>query len=420
VRKITLFTLLALATIVGLEASPKVAQYRFNFKGFETRINDEAVDENGNHLLVGEISAIEMNEAKRDTAINRIFNLKGDLNNDDARGLMIATDKNYHILKIGWGYIGKQVVYDFNKKLFIIGAMKFDYIHVGEKSFSAWQPVIMQANLKLEGQDYFIVKPYSCILRNIALEGDEILVFTRSETNPSSEKSKEKAEVMRVSPAKCHRDPTRPWINAFDMIVDVETPYDELGDIHLSSISKVDGAYYFATSNLDQYDIKLKNHLYQFSNNQLTEIPKFVKYLDWKYDNSTFIQVNEFSTHAPNEYYVLSNRGGSNKEIQFSKTDQNFTPLLTKEIPLHDYADFHKMLVLSSGNIVLLLVNATKTWSYHLYDPSMELIQEIKSTVSEDYNPILLKETSEHSVECIFNVHHVDKKDCVLEVVGWD
>ncbi len=407
-------------TAVSKVPAAQLQQYRFNYKGFATKINDDAVDENGNHLLDGEIHAVEMIESKRDTAINRIFNLKGVSYDDDPRGLMIMTDKDYNVLKIEWGYIGKRVEYDFAKKHFIIGAMKFDYIRVGKESFSAWQPVIVQTDLTTKFDAYFILKPYSCILVDMVLEGDEILVFSRSKKNSIGNKSQEKAEVMRVSTAKCHRDSARPWINALDVITNVETPYDDLGDIHLSSTSKVDGTYIFATFNLDQFEVKLRHHLYQFNNEQLTELPNLLNYIQAKYQYPGYIVVLDFLANPSNEYFIITHAGASSGKLLFSKTDKDLKAIISKEVGPEDYAENNKLLALSNGNIVLVAVNATKTWSYHLYDPKMELIQEIKSTFSEDYDPILLKETSGHSVECIFNVHHVEKKDCVLEVVEWD
>src|SRR5687767_12125635 len=76
-----------------------VSQYPFYWKGFSIIIHDDAFDENENHLLVGEIRAIEDKAENRDTTVNRIFGLKG-YSDDESMGIIISMDKNNKILKI--------------------------------------------------------------------------------------------------------------------------------------------------------------------------------------------------------------------------------------------------------------------------------------------------------------------------------
>ena len=290
-------------------------------------------------------------------------------------------------------------------------------MHIGEESFSAWQPVIVQTNIALEWKSYWIARPYSCILQHIAVEGDEILVFTRSERPPLLEKSREVAEVMRVSPTHFHRDSARIWMKALDILASTETPYDDIGSIFSSAISKLDDGYYFETHNLDQWAIRFTHHLYRYCGGKLLEIPVFPNYLRALHHESDWVYLNEFTARTPNAFSILSHPAATKTKMTYTETDANFRTTLSKEIPLHDYGDYHKMLILSNGNIVLVMVNATDTWSYQLYSPKMEFLQAIDSNISSKYIPILLQETADHALECIFHVHIEKLKDCVVEVL---
>ena len=131
--KITIL-LFFIGILCSIKINAQISTHYFNYKGYSTCINDDAVDENGNHLLVGEIHTTEVEEENRDTSINRIFNIKGK-SYDNETGILIFTDKNYKVLQIRNSFIGKKVIYDSKTKEFTIGSLFFDYIKVGEKSF---------------------------------------------------------------------------------------------------------------------------------------------------------------------------------------------------------------------------------------------------------------------------------------------
>lgn len=414
IRATLLFSFISCCT--SIIAQP-VLQHRFNFKGFSIIINDDASDENNNHLLVGEIRAIETEAVNRDTNINRIFDLVGYCN-DNGMGIIIATDKDYNIMKVAKSFRGEKVIYDRNKKQFTIGAIFFDYLHVGNKDFSAWQPVIIQLDLALNGNTYFIQKPYSCILDNIVIENNEIIIFTRSNLyQENSFNTIGKADVLRINTSKFHMDSERPWIMVLEPIVSLETP-TYVGNTILSSISKVDSAYYFTTSNLDQFNLKQVNHLYQFKNNKLAELIYFSDYLEFNIKSSAWININEFTVDSTKKYLFLIHEGATKKEMIFAKTDTKFKTLLLQKIPLNDYADFNKMLLLSNGNILILMANNKETWSYFLYDSNLKLINEINSNISKEYNQNNLKAITNNRIECFFNIDKAKTKDCVLQIIN--
>ena len=393
-----------------------VSQHSFKFKGFSIIINDDAFDENNNHLLVGEIRAIETEEHKRDPNINKIFDLKGYCN-DDGMGIIITTNKDYKTLQIARSFIGKKVVYERNKKQFTIGANFFDYLKVANDSFSAWQPIIIQMDLKLKGATYWVQKPYSCILTNMVVENNEIIIFTRSRFERRG--FNEKAEVIRVTTSKYHIDNEKSWIQVLEPLASLETPYNDVGRITLSDVSKVDNAYYFTTSNLDQFSLKNINHLYQLKDTKLEEVLYFSDYLEWNTEGSSdWININEFIVNATKNYLFLTHKGASNKEMVFSKTDASFNKLLSQKIPVNDYADFNKMLLLSNGDIVILMVNDKATWSFFLYNSAMKLIKEIISTIPKEYYPNKLKAIENGYIECVFYIDNTNKKDCVLQTIN--
>lgn len=393
-----------------------VSKHSFNFKGFSIIINDDAFDENNNHLLVGEIKAIETEESKRDANINKIFDLKGYCN-DVGMGIIITTNKDYKTLQIARSFIGKKAVYNRNKKQFTIGANFFDYLKVDNESFSAWQPIIIQIDLKLKGTTYWVQKPYSCILTNMVVENNEIIIFTRSRFDRSG--FNEKAEVIRVTTSKYHMDNEKSWIQVLEPLSSQETTYNDVGRITLSDVSKVDNAYYFTTSNLNQFSLKNINHLYQLKDNKLEEILYFSDYLEWKTEGSSdWININEFVVNSTKNYLFLTHKGATKKEMLFSKTDASFNKLLSQNIPLNDYADFNKMLLLENGDIIILMVNDKATWSYFLYNSDMQLIKEIISTIPKEYYPNKLKKIENDKIGCIFYIDNTNKKDCVLQTIN--
>ncbi len=338
-------------------------------------------------------------------------------------GILISTNKDYKIIKIGKSFIGEKVVYDFNKKQFTIGANFFDYIKVGERNFSAWQPVIIKIDLNFNGQSYFIKKPYSCILENMVIEKEEIIIFTRSLL--SQEKSFEingKSEIIRVrvSTYKFHNDNERPWIQILEPISNHETSTN-IGTILISNISNIDSAFYFTTSNLNQSTLKNINHLYQFKNNKLTELSSFQNYLKWNdiiNESSDWVNINEFTVNSSKNYIFLTHEGASKKEMILYKTDTSFNTLHSTKIALNDYADFNKMLVLSNGNIAILMANKKDTWSYYLYDSKMQFIKEIDSKIPKEYYPNNLKEIAKDRIECFYYIDNVKKKDCMIQIIN--
>jgi len=393
----------------------EITQRRFDFKGFALNINDDVADEKGNHLLVGEIHAFEKEEEKRDTLINRLFELKGVAYNDK-HGILISTDKNYKIVKIARSFIGEKIIYDAVKKQFTIGALFFDYLKVDDRSFSAWQPVILTTDIALKAKAFFVPRSYSCILKNIIIEKDKIKIFTRSNINDADNKSDEKAEVITVSLSKTHIDTTRPWIKTLDILSVLQTPHDDAGRLEISDVSKIGNDYYFSTFNIDQFKLKTSNHLYCLSKDKLTEKHYFPDVLKLSHNFSDWININAFFVTAADQYVSLTHIGASNKEITFSRTDTSFNALLQKKIKLNYYADYDKMLLLPDKNVLILSVNDKKMWSYYLYDEEMKLLKEINSAVSKDYYPQNLKVTANKKIECIFYIDNVKQKDCVLQL----
>ncbi|XZF13049.1 hypothetical protein ACTHGU_14780 [Chitinophagaceae bacterium MMS25-I14] len=397
-----------------------VAQHQFSFKGFSVIINDDAADENDNHMLVGEIRAVETEAQNRDPEINTILDLKG-FSGDSRNGIVIATDKNYHILKMSASPCGEKVVYNRNKKEFTVGAGFFDYLHVGTESFSAWQPVILQLNLAMKGSTYFLQKPYSCILKNMIVTDKEILVFTRSDFNSTAElKYDEKAEVISVKTSRVHNDSERSWIQVLDPVFSLRTPYNDAGRLTLSDVSEADGAWYFTTSNLDQSTLKNVNHLYRLKDGNLKEMTDFPDYLKWNTDGADWVNINGFTANTANSYIFLTHKGATKKEMLLSETDAHFNTLRSRKIPLYDYADFNKMLVLPNGNILILAAGSKETWTYTLYDAHMQLIREIDSGMPKEYYPGMFKAIAGNRVKCTLYIDHAGKRECVLQTVNLD
>ncbi len=392
-----------------------ITQHAFNYKGYALNLHDDVADEKGNHLLVGEIHAVQKQAAERDTMINRIFDLKG-VAYDDKIGILITTDRNYKITQIARSFIGEKIIYEAAKKQFTIGALFFDYLKIGARSFSAWQPVIIKTDINLKLQVYFVQRPYSCILKNIILEKDKIKLFTRSNINDADNKSDEKAEVITVSLSKTHKDTARPWIKSLDILSVLQTPHNDAGRMEISDVTKMGSDHYFTTFNLDQFKLKTADHLYCLSKDKLIEKKFFPDVLKLSHNFSEWVNINEFYA-TENNYISLTHTGATKKEIVFTRTDTLFNVLLQKKVPLNDYADYDKLLLLPNNNVLLLAVNATRTWSYYLYSANMELLKETDSGVSKKHYPQVFKALSNNAVECIFDIDNVDKKDCLLQIV---
>ncbi len=404
--------------LLNSKIESQISTHFFNYKGYSTCINDDAVDENGNHLLVGEIHTTEVEEEDRDTSINRIFNIKGK-SYDNETGILIFTDKNYKVLQIRNSFIGKKVIYDSKTKEFIIGSLFFDYIKVGEKSFSAWQPVIVKIKIDFYVKSFFVVKAYSCILTDFFLEKDEVTIFTRSNNNTDFlENYSEKAEVIKVSLTKFHRDSLRPWVNVFDEKFSVQTAHNEIGRVEISAVQKIENDYYFTTSNLNQSTLKNENHLYRFEKDSLHEITFFPEYLKYQTDNSDWANINGLIMKSKDEFTFLTHIGASKKAMYFFKTDKNFNYSKPLEIPLKDYADYNKIIELSDGNYLVVAANEFEKWSYFLYNSKMEIIKEIDSKISSDYYPTKVIEQANKSISCLFYVDNTNKKDCFIQILN--
>lgn len=394
--------------------SLRITEHQFNFKGFSTRLTDDAQDENGNHIIVGEIEALEELEEDRDTSINRIFGLKK-VYSDDRFGILIVTDSNYKILKVVRSFIGKKIIYDSNSKHFIIGANFFDYIEVDGEYTSAWQPVVLKLNLELETEFYFLKKDYSCILQDMHLEKDRIILFTRSTNNEILKKRKEKAEVIVVSTEELSRD-NEERINVFKPLSASETIEDS-GRVTISKVSFVNGNYYFTGSTLDQYTLTNTIKLYRFHNSELEEIEDFQDFLQYAMKYYGWIHLNDFSVDSVGNCYILSHKAATKKEITFVKADTSFRQLEVTKIPLNEYAELNDFLVLKNGNVVITSVNEDGNWSYYVYSKEMMLLQEIKTSLYRKYLPIRLKETENNQLLCLFSVDITSKHDCLLHTV---
>jgi hypothetical protein len=394
--------------------------HRFNYEGFAIRIADDASDENGNHLLVGSISAEEPYAVDRDTMINRIFELTSEFTSDSQMGIVIATDKNYKVLRIGPSYIGRKVIYNSATKLFTVGAGDFTYLEVGDKSFSAWRPVIMEMDLNFKGKSWFVQQPYSCILENMVMDDDEIIIFTRSNIETIGQiKTNERAEVMRLSTSHLGKDSLLPWLPVLEPISRIQTQWRDIGRMTISDVSEYNGAWYFATSNLDQSVLRNEIHLYKVQNDTLFPIPYFSEYLHWSLETEGWIDLNDVFIDSTGMFSILCHKAASKDDMAFSITDSILRPVFSARIPLDYYGDFNSIRRLRNGNYVVLGVDEAEEWAYTLYSPKMEFIKEISSGLSKFYNPGRVKELEDGRVRGLFYRNGTGGKDCVLQVVGF-
>jgi len=396
----------------------QLSQHHFNFKGFATYIEDFAIDEQGNHLLVGWVEVIADLKKDRDTTLNRILRLK-DKTHSRKLGIAIVTDKNFKIKQMSPSFVGRKVLYDARQKQFIIGAGFFSHItHEGD-SFSAWQPMIIKTKIDLKQSAYFIKKPYSCILKDIKLVGDDILVFATSSVNREMFKKKREAvDVFRVNTLKSHKDKKYEWITNLDILQEWRTNHTETGGITMSQVSEAKGAYYFSTSTLDQFKMVSTQHLYKLAKGNLTELPKYQTFLQFNANFAKWLAMNGSVVNKQNHLITLFHQAATDKQMIYTKTEVASHRLLAKKtIPLYYYADVNRFCLLSNGHIVVLQHNPGKTWSYYFYDQDLQLLQEVKANVSKDHVPYALFESSDGIVSATFNVNNKSDRNCVVQQV---
>jgi hypothetical protein len=416
-NRIIAISILISTLILTQTCHSQITEHQFNFKGFAVTINDDAQDENGNHLLVGEIKVLEEQEVMRDTSINRIFKLK-EVIGDDRYGIMLVTDSDYNVLKIGRSFIGKKVIYNLESDQFFIGANFFDYIEVKGKNFSAWQPVVIKTNLELKTEVYFLKKPYSCILQDMHLKKDRILLFTSSTNNEVLKERKEKIEVITVSMKKTRKSPSFSRAKNFKPLLTKETAF-ELGSTSISDVSKFNNSYYFTSSTLNQFTLTNTIHLYQFKDDKINEVEVFPSFLQFAMRADGWIILNNFYVDSMSNCFILSHKAATKKEITFVKTDTSFQKLMVKNIPLNDYAESNNMLVLKNGKIVLLSLNEEGNWSYYIYSQNMELLQEIKTSLYRKYKPMRLIEFEANQLTCLYSIDITSEHNCVVQKVDF-
>ena len=188
----------------------------------------------------------------------------------------------------------------------------------------------------------------------------------------------------------------------------------------MSEVSQAEGNYYFTTTTLDQFKLQSIQHMYQLSNNKLTEIKNYALFLQLMTNHLKWIGVNGFWVKSKDYVVSLFHEATTTKEMIYTRTNLNFrTQHLKKTIKLSYYADFNCFCVLSNGHTVILQHNAGKTWSYYFYDNEMTLLKEVKTKVSKDHVPYALFESSKGVVSGVFNISNKYEKDCVVQEVRW-
>lgn len=411
--KFILFILILLPGITWTQSGIK--NYPINFKGFAVNIADDAQDENGNHILVGEIEALESDPDLLDTMIHRVFHLRQYVT-DDAMGIIILTDSNYKILKVRRSFNGKQVIYDNTHKRFIIGANNFTFIEKGDDYVNLWHPVIITTNLEFEMEFYLLQDDYMCILQHFEMKDDHLTLFTRSTNNEILKERRERVEVITVS--LNNYEESKNWKGArdFKRLRSLETAV-EPGRVSMTSVSEVDSAFFFVTSTLDQYDLTNRIHLYTLHGDSLKETPYFADFLKRSLGYADWVHINEFTVDQNKNTHILYHKATSKEEMAYVRLDSNDRFLLQKKIPLEYYADFNKMIVLSNGNSVIIDITEEETWRYSVYDSEMDLIKVISTDISRKYYPNLIREIEGEKLECIFYVNKTSIKDCLVQIV---
>ncbi len=412
---IFVFLFSCITMLAQQETIEKIKNYPINFNGFALSIQSDAQDENGNHLLVGDIKVTEEDPALRDTIINQRFNL-GTVYGDDALGILIVTDSNYNVLNVRYSFNGNHVIYDGASKQFIVGANFFDYKEVNNEFISLWQPIIIKTGLDLRTEVYFLERDYSCLLQHFEMSGDNLILYTRTTNNKILKERREKVEVVAVSFNDFIEEKELHGLKKFKELKTFETA-TEPGRVSITSVSRYLDTTYFVTSTLDQYDMTRRIHLYQFTEGQLKELPNFGDYLKRSLGYVEWVHLNEFYVDAEKNFHVLFHPAATKEEMTYIRMNKDFGFMLKKELQLEYYADYNRMILLTNGNTVVIDIDEQKNWRYSIYDRSMELFKRIESNLSQKYYPYQLKEINYGRIECIFVADGTSLTDCVVQLV---
>lgn len=411
-------TILTVAFIYTPLTAQQIKEHHFNFRGFGVIIKDCASDEMGNHVFVGRLCIVEKEANKRDTMINRIFDFQEHIY-DKYMGIAILTDKDYNIIKVAKTFLGERVVYQPEKKQFIIGANFYTYLsNLGQRSFSAWQPVIVRLNLELQGYTYFIEQPYSCFLKDMIVNGDDILVLAIKDDDGRRDSNRvEQGEIIRVQ-TDIHRIDSGTFSvrHVLNPLCRTVTPYKDKGYIQFSSVSQIGGDYFFTSYNMSHFSLRLVHHLYRYSDTTLTEIKPYYLYLSRLEDMMQNIVVNDFLVTKEKQYVSLQHICATKDSMLLRVADSNFATIYSRTIRTNDYLDFNRMVMLPSGNILILMANTKQTWSYYLYDSRLNLVKEVQTALPARYHPYKLVTTDKGRVECYFGIDITKEKDCLVQV----
>lgn len=388
-----------------------IKEYPFYFKGFSLTILDGAADERGNHMFVGRIKALEEDEKKRDPIINKAIDLSIGLYDDHY--ILISTDKNYKILKIGDAYRTQVIGYNTKLKKFILGSSELGGVDSDGHYISEWQPMIVVLDLEQYGTVYAIKKDYSCYLKDLIIEEDKIHVLAASEERGTSIVKDQKLEIITVDLNKFHDDKEDYLPKILDPISKIIPDYRGSGKIDMSEISKVGSTYYFSTSN---FDFKNQTHIYRF-NGKILEDQENFKYFEGGYNNPNVVNINGLYTNSLTEHVFLTSNLFGGKKMYLTKTNINFITKKNIEIELFDGSDTGKIVVLSNGTIVVLSKNKERNWCYLVYNSDLVFVKKIDSGLSGSYFPRKIKITNEDIVECFFYDTKKIKYDSVLQCV---
>lgn len=388
-----------------------IKEYPFYFKGFSLMIVDGATDELGNHMLVGWIKVLEDDEKKRDPLINKAIG--SSIGSSDFHYVLISTDKNYKILKIGNTHPTQVVSYNTKLKKFILGSGELGGMDSNGHYISEWKPMIVVLNLEQYGTVYAIKNDYSCYLKDLIIEEDKIHVLAASEERSTSIVKDQKLEIITVDLNKFHDDKEDYLPKILDPISKITPDYRGSGKIDVSEISKVGSTYYFSTSN---FDFKNETHIYKFNGKILEDHENF-KYFEGGYHNPNVVNVNGFYTNSLTEHIFLTSNLFGGKKMYLTKTNINFITKKNIEIELFDSSDTGKMVVLSNGTIVVLSQNKERNWCYSVYNSDLVFVKKIDSGLSGSYFPRKIKITNEDIVECFFYDTKKINYDSVLQCV---
>jgi hypothetical protein len=395
----------------------EIKEYNLNFKGFGVEIYDEATDELGNHMLIGNITIQQEQENQREAKINEALELFGYQNKSSTYSnneVLISTDQNYNPIKISKTFQSEVIIYDNITKKFIIGGNFIDYKDIDGKFFSEWQPTLTIVDINHYGKSFLISKDYRCFLKDIVLDKQILYLFTES-TARSSENKNGKLELITIDPTLFHKDKAKPWINYLDPIASLLSIYDDDGDLNVSEISKVNNTYYFSTSNQDYNKQNSKNRIYKFEKNELIEQEDYKNaYLLHKDEKWLFIK--NFKVKSENEYLFLQNIA-IRDEITVAKTNRFFQVKKMKTIKVLGYLSWENLIELPNGNSVIFSIGKDKLWSYFIYNSDFELIKEISSSLNENYYPTKMKIRNNNSIQCFFYDHKKLNNNAILQII---